>query len=118
MRRAIGETERRRARQLVYNEQHGITPVGISKRIKDIIEGFYDRDQAQFDLKAAEDQARYQHMSEKQLAREIKRLEKQMLDHAKNLEFEKAAQARDRLAELRKSVFGVVTPQGDIRKVG
>jgi excinuclease ABC subunit B len=118
MRRAIGETERRRARQIAYNEERGITPVGISKRIKDIIEGFYDRDQAQFDLKAAQDQARYEAMSEKQLAREIKRLEKQMLDHARNLEFEKAAQARDQLTELRKSVFGVVTPEGDIRKVG
>jgi excinuclease ABC subunit B len=57
-------------------------------------------------------------MSEKQLAREIKHLEKQMLDHARNLEFEKAAEARDQLTELRKSVFGVVTPEGDIRKVG
>ncbi len=118
MRRAIGETERRRARQIAYNAERGITPVGISKRIKDIIEGFYDRDQAQFDLKAAQDQARYEAMSEKQLAREIKRLEKQMLDHARNLEFEKAAQARDQLSELRKSVFGVVSPEGEIRKVG
>jgi excinuclease ABC subunit B len=118
MKRAIGETERRRARQIAYNEERGITPVGISKRIKDIIEGFYDRDQAQFDLKAAQDHARYEAMSEKQLAREIKRLEKQMLDHARNLEFEKAAQARDQLSELRKSVFGVVTPEGDIRQVG
>ncbi|MBK5103084.1 MAG: excinuclease ABC subunit UvrB [Burkholderiales bacterium] len=118
MKRAIGETERRRAKQLAHNEKLGITPVGITKRIKDIIEGFYDRDQAQFDLKAAQDQARYEHMSEKQLARELKRLEKQMLDHARNLEFEKAAEARDRLTELRKSVFGVVTPEGDIRKVG
>ena len=118
MRRAIGETERRRARQIAYNEERGITPVGITKRIKDIIEGFYDRDQAQFDLKAAQDQARYEAMSEKQLAREIKRLEKQMLDHARNLEFEKAADARDQLTQLKKSVFGVVTAEGEIRKVG
>jgi len=118
MRRAIGETERRRAKQIAYNEERGITPVGISKRIKDIIEGFYDRDRAQFDLKAAQNQARYEVMSEKQLAREIKRMEKQMFDHARNLEFEKAAVARDQLAALRKSVFGVVTADGDIRKVG
>ena len=118
MKRAIGETERRRAKQVTYNLERGITPMGITKRIKDIIEGFYDRDQAQFELKAAQEQARYAGMSEKQLAREIKRLEKQMLDHARNLEFEKAAEARDRLSELRKSVFGVVTAEGDIRKVG
>ena len=118
MRRAIGETERRRAKQIAYNEERGITPVGISKRIKDIIEGYYDRDQVQFDLKAAQNQARYEAMSEKQLAREIKRLEKQMLEYARNLEFEKAAQARDQLSELRKSVFGVVTSEGDVRKAG
>src|SRR5487761_2527564 len=118
MKRAIDETERRRTKQVAYNEERGITPVGITKRVKDIIEKFYDRDQAQFDLKAAQEHARYEAMSEKQLAREMKRLEKQMLDYARNLEFEKAAQARDQLSELRKSVFGVVTPEGDIRKVG
>jgi excinuclease ABC subunit B len=118
MRRAIGETERRRAKQITYNAERGITPVGITKRIKDIIEGFYDRDQAQFDLKAAQDQARYEAMSEKQMAREIKRLEKQMLDHARNLEFEKAAEARDQLSQLKKSVFGIVTTEGEIRKAG
>ena len=56
-------------------------------------------------------------MSEKQLAREIKHLEKEMLDHARNLEFEKAAQARDRLAELRRSVFGA-SPEETARAVG
>jgi excinuclease ABC subunit B len=63
----------------------------------------YDAAQAQ----AAEEEARYEAMSEKQIAREIKALEKKMLAHAKNLEFEEAAAVRDRLAELKKKVFGV-----------
>jgi excinuclease ABC subunit B len=101
--RAIGETERRRAKQVTYNEHHGITPKGVIKRIKDLIDGVYD---AQADGRARED-ARFESMSEKQIAREIKALEKKMLEHAKNLEFEQAAAMRDRLAELKKRVFGV-----------
>ena len=101
--RAIGETERRRAKQVTYNEHHGITPKGVIKRIKDLIDGVYD---AQADGRARED-ARFEAMSEKQIAREIKALEKKMLEHAKNLEFEQAAAMRDRLAELKKRVFGV-----------
>jgi excinuclease ABC subunit B len=62
----------------------------------------------QLQLKAAQDQARYGSMSEKQLAKEIRQLEKQMLEHARNLEFEKAAQTRDRLAELKRSFFGAM----------
>jgi excinuclease ABC subunit B len=107
MQRAIGETERRRAKQVTYNTAHDITPKGVSKRIKDIIEGAYDSEDARAELQAAEEQARYEAMTEKQLAREIKRLEKQMLEFARNLEFEKAAQARDRLAELKRKAFGV-----------
>ncbi|MCG6875631.1 MAG: excinuclease ABC subunit UvrB [Betaproteobacteria bacterium] len=107
MRRAIEETERRRAKQTTFNAQHGIVPIGVSKRIKDIIDGVYDVEDVRETLKAAEEQARYEAMSEKQLGREIKRLEKQMLTHARNLEFEEAAQARDRLAELRRRAFGV-----------
>jgi excinuclease ABC subunit B len=106
MRRAIEETERRRAKQTAYNAEHGIVPAGVSKRIKDIIDGVYDVEDSRASLKAAEEQARYESMSEKQLGREIKRLEKQMLTHARNLEFEEAAQARDRLAELRRRAFG------------
>ncbi len=103
MKRAIGETERRRTKQLAYNAHHRITPKGIVKRIKDLIDGVYDASQA----KAAQEEARYEAMSEKQIAREIRLIEKQMLEHAKNLEFEEAAAARDRLAELKKRVFGV-----------
>jgi len=103
IRKAIDETDRRRARQVAYNEAHGITPKGVMKRIKDLIDGVYDATEMQ----AAQEEARYEAMSEKQLAREIKALEKKMLQHAKNLEFEEAARARDRLAELKKKAFGV-----------
>jgi excinuclease ABC subunit B len=117
MKRAIGETERRRNKQVEYNLKRGITPIGISKLVKDMIEGARDFGSVQSQLKAAQEQARYEAMSEKQLAREIKRLEKQMLDYARNLEFEKAAEARDRLAELKRSVFGA-SPEESARAVG
>ena len=103
IKRAMAETERRRNKQLAYNKTNAITPKGIIKRIKDLIDGVYDASQAQ----AAQDEARYEAMSEKQIAREIKALEKKMQEHARNLEFEEAARARDRLAELKKKVFGV-----------
>jgi excinuclease ABC subunit B len=103
IKKAIGETDRRRAKQVLYNEHHSITPIGVSKRIKDLIDGVYDATEA----KAAEQEARYEAMSEKQLAREMKALEKKMLTHAKNLEFEDAAKARDQLGELKKKIFGV-----------
>jgi len=106
MRRAIEETDRRRAKQVEFNTKRGITPIGISKQVRDMIEGARDIENVGLQLKAAQEQARYESMSEKQLAREIKRLEKQMLDHARNLEFEKAAETRDRLGELRRNFFG------------
>ena len=108
MKRAIGETGRRRNKQITYNEKHGITPVGIVKRVREMIEGVYDSQQIDLQLKAAQAQARYETMSEKQLAREIKQIERQMLEHARNLEFEKAAEARDRLAELKRNFFGAL----------
>jgi len=107
MRRAIGETERRRAKQLAFNTAHGITPKGVSKRIKDLIDGVYDTEQLSAELRAAEEGARYEAMGEKQLAREIRTLEKRMLEHAKNLEFEQAAALRDKLADVKRRAFGV-----------
>ena len=106
MKKAIGETERRRAKQTEFNKVHGIEPKGVVKRIKDIIDGVYDVDEKRQELKYAEEKAHYEDMSEKQLAKEIKQLEKMMVEHAKNLEFEKAAQARDQLLKLKAMVFG------------
>ncbi|MGG1946796.1 excinuclease ABC subunit UvrB [Trinickia sp. NRRL B-1857] len=106
MRRAIDETERRRAKQIAYNERMGITPRGVVKKVKDIIDGVYNADEARAELKEMQQRAKFEDMSEKDLAKELKRLEKQMMEHAKNLEFEKAAAARDQLAVLRERVFG------------
>lgn len=110
MRKAIGETERRRAKQIAYNEAHGIQPQAIVKRVKDLIDGVYSEKSG----RAADDQARAQvrHeaeavMSEADLAKAIKKLERDMLAHAKNLEFEAAARLRDQLAVLKQKLFGV-----------
>jgi excinuclease ABC subunit B len=105
MRRAMEETDRRRRKQTAHNAAHGITPIGVSKRIKDIIEGVYDHEEARSQLKAAQAQERYETMSEKALTQELKRIEKDMLDAARNLEFERAAQLRDRVKALKQRLF-------------
>ncbi len=110
MKLAMDETERRRNVQLAFNAAHGIVPKGVSKRIKDIIDGVYDKDEAQRERKVLQDQANYESLSEKQIAKEIKRLEKAMHDSAKNLEFEKAADFRDQLKKLRVKFFGAEAP--------
>lgn len=110
MKLAMDETERRRRKQMAFNEVHGITPKGVSKRIKDIIDGIYDKDQAQKERKAAQEQASYEVLNEKQALKEIKRLEKSMHDAAKNLEFEKAAEFRDHLKKLRTLFYGAEMP--------
>jgi len=110
MKAAIGETERRRAKQLAYNIAEGITPRGVQKRIKDIIDGVVDLDEGRKEMKAAQAHAKYEQMGGKDLEKELKLLEKQMLDAAKNLEFEKAADLRDRLYKLKEKLFGVALP--------
>ena len=107
MRRAIEETERRRARQIAFNAEHGIVPRTISKRIKDLIDGVYSADKGgKADLAAAQAAVEVEALSEKDLARRITQLERQMLEHARNLEFEKAARVRDQLALLKEQAFG------------
>ena len=105
MRRAIDETERRRNKQLAHNAAQGIVPKGVSKRIKDMIEGPYDIDVARQDRKVAQKVASYRALDEKQLATELKKLEKQMQEHARNLEFEKAASLRDEIRQLKSQLF-------------
>ena len=106
MRRAMDETERRRNKQIAFNTENNITPMGIKKQIRDLIDGVYKIDEARQELMAAQEQAKYEAMSEKQVSKEIKRLEKLMMDHSKNLEFEKAAQVRDQLQLLKEQLFG------------
>ncbi|WP_414708345.1 excinuclease ABC subunit UvrB [Ramlibacter sp.] len=108
MKKAIGETERRRAKQIAYNEAHGITPRSIVKQVRDLIDGVYSEKASKEKEKQELQRALVEDMSEKDIAREIKRLEKQMLEHARNLEFEKAAATRDRLAVLKEQAFGAV----------
>jgi excinuclease ABC subunit B len=112
MQAAIGETERRRNKQVLYNERMGITPKGVQKRIKDIIDGVYDLDEEKKQLKAAQAHAKYEAMPEKDLERELKRVERDMLDAAKNLEFERAAELRDRLTALRRHMDDGGEPAG------
>ncbi|MCW5220821.1 excinuclease ABC subunit UvrB [Verminephrobacter aporrectodeae subsp. tuberculatae] len=109
MQKAMGETERRRTKQIAHNVEHAITPRGIVKRVRDLIDGVHSekagKDAQRLEQEAMQ-RAQLQDMSEKDLAREIKRLEKRMLEHARNLEFEQAAQMRDQLTRLKDQAFG------------
>ncbi len=110
MRAAIDETERRRTKQVTFNLTHGITPVGIVKEVKEIIDGVaYARPGrlAPAVLLAAEEAAGYKLLSPDALARLLNKLEKQMYAHARNLEFEQAAALRNKIHAIKASNFGV-----------
>ena len=108
MQRAIDETERRRTKQTAHNLEFGITPKGVVKRIRDMIDGVYDANEARTLRKAAQQEAVYDVMSEKDMARELKRVEREMLAAASNLEFERAAKLRDELKNLKQRLFNDV----------
>jgi excinuclease ABC subunit B len=84
MKRAIGETDRRRTKQIAFNKLHGIEPKGVQKRIKDIIDGVYDVKERRQEMQVEQERARYEDMGQKDLAAEIKLLEKQMNAEAKH----------------------------------
>ncbi len=106
MRKAIGETERRRERQVAHNLAQGIVPRSVRKQVRDLIDGVVAEKSGRDDLKAAQAAAEVEALSEKDLGKRIKLLERQMLEHARQLEFEKAARLRDELALLKEQAFG------------
>ncbi|MFG6449618.1 excinuclease ABC subunit UvrB [Roseateles sp. BYS180W] len=105
MRRAMDETERRRTKQIAHNLEHGITPRGVVKRVKELIDGVYS-DKAGRDESRLRESVDVELLGEKDLGKRMAQLEKLMLEHARNLEFEKAARLRDQLAQLREQAFG------------
>nr|WP_026045826.1 excinuclease ABC subunit UvrB [Methylococcus capsulatus] len=108
MQQAIGETERRRAKQIAYNERHGLTPRGITKSVTDILEvsipggSAGSRKQA---ARVAEPGAGYKVAKPAEAARLIKQLEEKMYAHARDLEFEEAARLRDEIQRIRESAL-------------
>ncbi|KPF69147.1 excinuclease ABC subunit B [beta proteobacterium AAP99] len=106
MKAAIEETNRRREKQVAFNIEHGITPRGVVKQVKELIDGVFNQSDNRKEQKAAEARKSYETLSEKDLGKEIKRLEKLMMEAARNLEFERAAQLRDQLSVLREQAFG------------
>ncbi|MDQ4147636.1 MAG: excinuclease ABC subunit UvrB [Pseudomonadota bacterium] len=108
MRRAIDETERRRAKQIAFNKAHGITPKGIQKKVADIMEGAYAGSPAASPrryAKVAENVVDYAKRSPERTAKLIKELEQRMYEYARNLEFEDAARLRDEIAGLRERIL-------------
>ncbi|MDZ4263370.1 MAG: excinuclease ABC subunit UvrB [Pseudomonadota bacterium] len=110
MQRAIDETDRRRAKQVAHNLEHGITPKSIERKVADIMEGAYSGvpgDPRRY-AKVAEEVVQYGVMSAAELNKKIKQLEQKMHKHAQNLEFEEAAQARDEIKRVQEAGMGLV----------
>ncbi len=108
MKRAIDETERRRNKQKEFNEEHGITPQGVKKAIRNSIDDskFDTQDEKRYIAKVAEEQAKYASLSPQQLAKRIQQMEQQMYRHAQNLEFEEAAELRNEIQHIRSVAIG------------
>ncbi len=110
MQRAIDETERRRNKQIEYNEKHGITPKGIERAVKDILQSGFPGGpkEPRSYAKVAEEVAQYATMNPDEVKKRLKQLEEKMYQHAQNLEFEEAAKVRDQIHQVQEKVLGIV----------
>ena len=110
MQRALAETDRRRAKQIAHNKEHGITPQSIVRKVSDVMEGAYasSHGDAKKYAKVAEEVLEYAAMSATELNKKVKQLEQQMYEHAQNLEFEEAAQLRDKIKRVQEAGMGLV----------
>ena len=109
MRRAMDETDRRREKQLAFNEEHGITPVSIKKAVTDILEGAMGpgRESRRAFDRVAEELVQYGRLTPRQLEQQVRQLEQQMYAHARDLEFEEAARVRDQIRHLQAGNLGL-----------
>jgi excinuclease ABC subunit B len=107
IRRAIDETDRRRLKQIEFNQIHGITPRGIKKAVADIMEGAYVAPEFRGAIKVAEAENDYRSLTPEQALKRIRKLEQEMQKHARNLEFEEAAKLRDEVLKLRNVELGL-----------
>ena len=107
MQRAIAETDRRRARQVTFNEEHGITPQTIRKKIADIMEGAREDNKIRKRRASgvAEVDSRYADLRPEDLGKAVRELENRMFKHAEQLEFEEAARLRDEISKLKEQVL-------------
>ena len=106
MKSAIGEMSRRRERQIAYNTENNITPAGVRKKIKDIIEKEIDTESFKLNQTERKKYRKYEDLTEPKLIKEISKLEKNMQKFSRNLEFEKAAEVRDEIKFLKVKVYG------------
>tara|TARA_B100000035_G_scaffold57827_1_gene46052 strand:- start:25497 stop:27488 length:1992 start_codon:yes stop_codon:yes gene_type:complete len=106
MKAAIDETSRRRVKQIAFNKENNITPIGIKKRIKDIIDGLEDVEEHKKQQDAKKENRKYEDFTEPQIIKEISKLEKVMHKFARDLNFESAAKTRDQIKFLKERLYG------------
>jgi excinuclease ABC subunit B len=101
MQRALAETDRRRQKQMAYNEAHGISPQSVKRAIADGLEGGYESSHTDYELKGVAEEGAASQFVRSNFQTTLKSLEARMREAASNLEFEEAAKLRDELKRMR-----------------